>query len=86
LSIIVEGMNASLRGWANYFHYSNSSQAMGQIRTFAEERLRIHLMNRYKVKDRGIGEGRFHSQRLYTRYGLYKVPTTAGWKSAHASV
>ena len=24
------------------------------------------------------------SQTLYQRYGLYKVPTTAGWKSAHA--
>ena len=86
LSIIVDGMNASLRGWANYFHYGNSSQAMGQIRTFAEERLRTHLMNRHKVKDRGIGGGRFHSQKLYGHYGLYKVPTTAGWKTAHASV
>ena len=86
LDEIVGSMNASLRGWTNYFHYRNSSTATGQLRTHAEERLRTHLMKRHKVKDRGIGLGRFPSQQLYQRYGLYKVPTTAGWRSAHASV
>ena len=81
---IVGSMNATLRGWANYFHYRNSSVILGKVKTHAEERLRIHLMKRHKVKDRGIGLGRFPSQQLYTRYGLYKIPTTAGWKSAHA--
>jgi RNA-directed DNA polymerase len=84
LEDIVGSMNASLRGWVNYFHYKNSSVALNQVRTHAEERLRTHLMKRHKVKDRGIGIGRFHSQQLYQRHGLYKVPTTAGWKSAHA--
>jgi hypothetical protein len=42
------------------------------------------VMKRHKVKDRGIGSGRFPSQQLYTKYGLYKALTTAGWKSAHA--
>ncbi len=74
----------TLRGWANYFHYRNSSVILGKVKTHAEERLRIHLMKRHKIKDRGIGLGRFPSQHLYTKYGLYKVPTTAGWKSAHA--
>jgi len=81
---IVGSMNASLRGWANYFHYRNSSVVLGKVRTHAEERLRTHLMKRHKVKDRGIGLGRFPSQQLYMKYGLYKVPTTAGWKTAHA--
>ncbi|MGZ8946831.1 MAG: hypothetical protein ACXW1W_15585 [Methylococcaceae bacterium] len=40
----------------------------------------------YKVKDRGMGEGHFASVELYWRYGLYKVPTAAGWRSAHALV
>jgi len=43
-------------------------------------------LKRHKVKDRGIGEGRFPSVNLYRRYGLYKIPTRAGWKSAHALV
>lgn len=84
LEDIVGSMNASLRGWTNYFHYKNSSEVLSKVKTHAEERLRTHLMKRHKVKDRGTGIGRFPSQQLYTRYGLYKVPTTAGWKSAHA--
>ena len=86
LEYIVGSMNATLRGWTNYFHYKNSSKILDKVKTHAEERLRTHLMKRHKVKDRGIGIGRFPSQQLYTHYGLYKVPTTAGWKSAHALI
>jgi len=38
-----------------------------------------------EVKDRGTGLSRFPSRDLYARYGLYKVPAVAGWRSAHAS-
>lgn len=86
LEDIVGSVNASLRGWTNYFHYRNSSCVLSKVKTHAEERLRIHLMKRHKVKDRGIGLGRFPSKQFYTKYGLYKVPTTAGWKKVHASV
>jgi RNA-directed DNA polymerase len=85
LETIVGNVNRSLTGWVNYFHYRNSSLAMEKVKTHAEQRLRRHLMKRHKVKDRGIGEGRFPSVQLYRRYGLYKVPTAAGWRSAHAS-
>lgn len=84
LEDIVGSMNATLRGWANYFHYRNSSKVLDKVRNHAEQRLRTHLMKRHKVKDRGTGISRFTSQQLYTKYGLYKVPTTAGWKSAYA--
>lgn len=86
LETIVGNLNRSLRGWVSYFHYRNSNQVMEKVKTHAEQRMRKHLMKRHKVKDRGIGEGRFPSVDLYRRYGLYKVPTAAGWKSAHASV
>ena len=81
---IVGNMNRSLRGWGNYFHYRNSSQAMEKVKTHAEQRLRAHLMKRHGVHDRRIGEGRFPSVDLYRRYGLMKLPTVAGWRSAHA--
>jgi RNA-directed DNA polymerase len=85
LEKIVGTVNRSLRGWVNYFHYRNSTQVMEQVKTHAEQRVRKHLMKRHKVKDRGIGAGRFPSVELYRRYGLYKVPTAAGWRPAHAS-
>lgn len=85
LGDIVGSVNRSLRGWANYFHYRNSSLAMSKVRNHAEDRLRTHLMKRHKVKDRGTGLCRFPSAELYGRYGLYKVPAVAGWRSAHAS-
>ncbi len=86
LEDVVRNVNRSLRGWANYFHYRNSSLAMSKVRNHAEERLRTHLRKRHKVKDRGTALKRFRSASLYERYGLYKPPTEAGWKSAHALV
>ncbi len=86
LEDVVRNVNRSLRGWANYFHFRNSSIAMSKVRNHAEERLRTHLRKRHKVKDRGTAFKRFRSASLYERYGLYKPPTEAGWKSAHASV
>ena len=84
LEDVVENVNRSLRGWVNYFHYRNSSRVMNKVKTYTEERLRTHLMKRHKVKDRGTGFRRFPGRDLYDRYGLYKVPTAAGWRTAHA--
>jgi len=79
-------LNASLRGWVGYFHYRHSSKALGKVKTYAEDRLRNHLMKRHKIRNRGEALQRFPRETLYADYGLYKVPMTARWKSAHASV
>jgi len=84
LPTIVRRMNQSLRGWACYFDYANSSKIFGDVKRHAEERLRTHLRKRHKVKARRIGQGRFPNRVLYERCGLYKLPTTAAWKRAHA--
>lgn len=68
----------TLREWANSFHYRNSSNTLGKVKVRAKERLRAHLMNRHMVKDRRIGLDRFPGQQLYTKYELYKAPTTVG--------
>ena len=84
LDDIVGNVNRSLRGWANYFHYRNSSRMLSKARIHAEERLRTHLMKRHKVKGKGSGYRRFPNADLYERYGLYPVPVVAGWRNAHA--
>ncbi|MGB4227392.1 MAG: group II intron maturase-specific domain-containing protein [Candidatus Dechloromonas phosphoritropha] len=85
LGDIVGNVNRSLRGWANYFHYRNSSQVMSKVRQHAEDRLRTHLMRRHKVKDRKAALCRFPRRDLYERHGLYKISGVAGWRSAHVS-
>jgi group II intron reverse transcriptase/maturase len=80
LADLIEGLNASLRGWANYFHFRNCSAVFGEVKQHVEERLRTHLRKRHKIKSRGTGYKKYPTGRLYADYGLYKVPTTAGWR------
>jgi RNA-directed DNA polymerase len=77
-------VNATVRGWVGYFHFKNCSKAMEHVRAHVENRLRTHLRKRHKIKDRDTGLARFGNRVLYSKYGLYKVPTTAGWARAHA--
>ena len=84
MDMVIENVNTTLRGWVNYFHYLNSSKASSRLKWHVEERVRTHLRKRHKVKGREKGYKRYSNKILYEKYGLYKVPTTAGWKKAHA--
>ena len=84
LEKIVTEVNTTVRGWVGYFHFKNCSKVLTHLKGHVEERLRTHLRKRHKIKDRGTGFARFSNKALYGTYGLYKVPTTAGWKKAHA--
>ena len=81
---IVDEVNSVLRGWVNYFHYGHCSRKLQNIRSHTEERLRNHLCKRHRIVYRSVGYKRFPNRILYERYGLYKVPATAGWTRAHA--
>lgn len=81
---VVRDLNQVLRGWSGYFHYRNSSLDLSKVKRHAEERLRIHLRKRHKVRTWKESVLRFPRRVLYEEYGLYKVPIVAGWKSAHA--
>jgi RNA-directed DNA polymerase len=77
-------LNRTLRGWANYFHHRNCTAALGKVKWHVEERVRTHLRKRHKLNSREQGYRRFPTARLYQDFGLYKIPTTAPWRSAHA--
>jgi len=81
---VVKEVNAAVRGWTGYFHYRNCSRALGQVKNHVEQRLITHLRKRHKVRDRKAGYVKFPIRALYEKYGLYKVPTSAGWTRAHA--
>jgi RNA-directed DNA polymerase len=85
LDNLVMEVNRSVRGWVEYFHFRNCSVRMLLVRNHLEERLRTHLRKPHKVRNRESGYIRFTRRDLYAKYGLYKVPATAGWKKrAHA--
>lgn len=81
---VVATLNQYVRGWAGYFHYRNSSKGLGRVKWHVEERLRTHLRKRHRVKSRAAGYEQFPTAMLYARYGLFKLPTRAGWKRAQA--
>ncbi len=85
LEQVVGAVNATVREWVGYFHFKNCSKLLEHVRGHVEERLRTHLRKRYKVTDRKTGYARSGNRVLYEKYGLYKVPTTAGWAKVHAS-
>ena len=65
LEKVVENVNLTLRGWTAYFHYRNCSKALSQVREHAEQRVRVHLRRRHKIKDRGTGYLCFTGSSLY---------------------
>jgi len=84
LDAMLGKVNQSLRGWVGYFHCRNCSRALGKLRWHTEECLCTHLRKRHKIRHRWKGYARFNRTVLYEQYGLYKVPATAGWTTAHA--
>ena len=84
LATIIGQVNETVRGWVGYFHYGNCAKTLLHLRGHMEQRVRTHLCKRHKVRNRATGYTRFPNRSLYEKYGLYKVPTTAGWTIAHA--
>jgi len=85
LPIMTDEVNQVLRGWSGYFHYRNCSTVFGRLKSHVEERMRTQLRRRHKIPSRAQGYIRFPTAHLYDHLGLFKVPTSAGWRSAHAS-
>jgi hypothetical protein len=84
LPALVGEVNRVLRGWSAYFHHGNCSKVFSATRLYASERLRTHLRRRHKLRSRARAYQRFPDSVLFEHLGLFPLPTTAGWKSAHA--
>ena len=49
LEWIVNEVNATVRGWVNYFHYRNCSKTLTHVRDHVEKRLQTHQIGRAHV-------------------------------------
>ena len=83
---VIGDVNRTLRGWGNYFHHRNCTGVFSNVKMHVEEQVRTQLRRRHKLKSRGKAYQRFPGHRIYERYGLYKLPTTAPWRAVHALV
>ena len=81
---IVNNLNATVRGWSNYFYYGYGHRRIKQVRYYMEESLRSQLRYRHKVENRGASYHRFPRKYLYDFLGLYKPPVTPFWKMRNA--
>ena len=80
---VVERLNRTLSGWANYFRLGQVSPAYRAVDQHADRRLRQWLCRKHKVRSGKYV--RFPSQQLYTQYGLHRLaPTTKGLPWAKA--
>jgi hypothetical protein len=86
LPVLTGELNRALRGWSQYFHYRNSAGVFSAVKMHVEERMRTQLRRRHKLNGRAQAYSRFPGHVIYERIGLYKLPTTAGWRRAHALV
>ena len=81
--VIIARLNQTLRGWANYFYYGNCSKTFAHLRNYTEERVRMYLRRKHRLRSRGYTK--YPNTYLYENLGLYKIPATAPWAQAKAA-
>jgi group II intron reverse transcriptase/maturase len=69
---VVERLNRTLTGWANYFSIGSVDKAYRALDHYTTERLRRWLCGKHKV--RGRGTARYPDNYLYERLGLVRLP------------
>ena len=83
LETVIGQLNRKLKGWAGYFHYGNSTRAMGKVDRDARERLRRWLWRKHGCSY-GLWE-HYSDEELHDRFGLYQMPRWATWTAKRRS-
>jgi RNA-directed DNA polymerase len=76
---VIPEINRQLKGWAGYFHYGNSTRVFGQVQHYVEERI-----SRWLWRKHGCSRGLWtyaNPANLYERLELYRLPTTAAYRT-----
>jgi group II intron reverse transcriptase/maturase len=68
---LVKSINATLRGWVQYFRVGNSSRAFSEVRDYTEMKVRTLLTRRKRRRKRSIGWKRWSNEYVYGVLGLY---------------
>jgi group II intron reverse transcriptase/maturase len=77
-AVLLGKLNEIVRGWIGYFYYGNCSKDLYLLKRFTEQRLRIYLRRKHRVKSWGYKA--YPDEYLYETVGLYRIPTKAPWK------
>ncbi len=69
---VVQGLNRTLRGWANYFKLGPVTKAYRLLDQYTTRRLRLWLCHKHRVQ--GSGTSRYPDEYLYGDLGLVCLP------------
>lgn len=72
---VCEKLNATLRGWKQYFNRGSTSQAYRAVDAHVEERVRHFLRKRHKVASQGTHQ--FSREQVYGERGVFRLRPSA---------
>lgn len=77
---VVDELNSFQRGWSGYFHFRHCTRVMGDLQGWVRARFKGWLWRKHG-RSKGKWKG-YPDDLLHGRYGLWRMPTRAPWKTA----